>query len=97
MALPDNPTTRGEVFLSAVANKDASGLPAPITRQENYLAAIASGDSSGIPEEPITREEQYLDYIAKNGGGGGGATYGLASVSITPDIITVTITAEEVI
>lgn len=74
MSLPDNPITRGEVFLNAVANNDASGLPAPITRQEEYLAAIASGDASNIPASPVTREEQYLDYIAQNGGGGGGGS-----------------------
>ena len=43
----------------------------PITRGEKYLAKIA-GQSVDIPETPITREEQYLDYIARNGGGGGG-------------------------
>ncbi len=35
-----------------------------------YLSAIANG-STDVPE-PITREEQYLYKIAKNGGGGGG-------------------------
>ena len=42
-----------------------------ITRIEQYLGAIASGTIEGIPEEPLTRIEQYLDYLARNGGGGG--------------------------
>ena len=42
----------------------------PITRQETYLDAIANGTTE-VPE-PITREEQYLAWIALNGGGGGG-------------------------
>lgn len=74
MALPESPITRGEVFLNAVANSDASGLPTPVTRREKYLSSIAAGDSSGIPDAPYTREEQYLDYIAKNGGGGSGSS-----------------------
>ena len=41
----------------------------PITRQETYLDAIANGTTE-VPE-PITREEQYLAWIALNGGGGG--------------------------
>lgn len=43
----------------------------PITRKERYLSAMA-GEETQIPEKPVTREEQYLDYIAQNGGGGGG-------------------------
>lgn len=43
----------------------------PITRNEHYLAAIA-GQEVELPD-PITREDQYLDYIARNGGGGGTA------------------------
>lgn len=48
-------------------------LPNPITRKEQYLAK-AAGESVSIPEEPLTREEAYLDAIAKQGGGGGGTT-----------------------
>lgn len=43
----------------------------PITRAEQYLASIA-GQGTTLPAQPVTRVEQYLDYIAKNGGGGGG-------------------------
>lgn len=43
----------------------------PNSRKEKYLAAIA-GQAVSLPEFPITREEAYLDKIAKNGGGGGG-------------------------
>lgn len=46
-------------------------LPDPITRKEQYLAGIA-GMSTPIPEEPLTREEAYLDAILKSGGTGEG-------------------------
>ena len=46
-------------------------LPNPITRREQYLAG-AAGMSTPIPEEPLTREEAYLDAIAKGGGTGEG-------------------------
>ena len=45
----------------------------PETRKEKYLAAIA-GDAVQYPAKPITREEAYLDRIAKNGGGESGTT-----------------------
>lgn len=73
MTVPDTPFTRGEMYLSAIANGDASGIPeTPYTRKEKYLDAIAKGDASGIPDTPYTREEMYLDAIAQGGGGGGG-------------------------
>lgn len=73
MSVPETPYTRDEMYLSAIADGDSSGIPdRPYTRKEKYLDAIATGDSSGIPETPYTREEMYLDAIAKNGGGGGG-------------------------
>lgn len=73
MTVPDTPYTRGEMYLSAIANGDTSGIPeAPYTRKEKYLDAIAKGDASGIPDTPYTREEMYLDAIAQGGGGGGG-------------------------
>lgn len=43
----------------------------PQSRSEEYLNAIATGDASNLPE-PESRMDAYLDYIAKNGGGGGG-------------------------
>jgi hypothetical protein len=46
-----------------------------LTRIEQYLGAIARDTIEGIPEEPLTRIEQYLDYIVHNGGGGGGDSY----------------------
>lgn len=42
----------------------------PITRKEMFLAA-AGGQDVTTPT-PITREEVFLDAIAKGGGGGGG-------------------------
>lgn len=44
-----------------------------ITREEIYLRAAATGDTSNLPE-PLTRTEEYLKYIAENGGGGGGTS-----------------------
>lgn len=45
----------------------------PQSRSEEYLNAIATGDASNLPE-PESRMDEYLDYIAKNGGGGGGSS-----------------------
>lgn len=45
----------------------------PENRREQYLASIA-GQEVTLPAEPASREEEYLDYIAKNGGGGGGTS-----------------------
>lgn len=68
-----DPVTREEQYLNAIAENDASGIPpVPYTREEMYLYAITTGDTSNLPDHPYTREEMYLDYIAKNGGGGGG-------------------------
>lgn len=44
-----------------------------LTRKEMFLQAIASGTAENLPD-PLTREEQYLKYIAENGSGGGGTT-----------------------
>lgn len=83
MPIPDNPQTRQEMYLSAIANGDSGGIPeTPYTRKEMYLEAIATGDPSGIPETPYTREEMYLDEIARNGGGGGGGDITVVSKSI---------------
>lgn len=45
-----------------------NNLPEPNTRKENFLAS-AAGIAVETPT-PITREEMYLDAIAKGGGGG---------------------------
>lgn len=53
---------------------EVTGLPEkPLSRTEQYLASMA-GQETELPEKPLSRVEQYLDYIAKNGGGGGGMT-----------------------
>lgn len=49
----------------------ADELPTPKSRKEEYLAK-AAGMNVEIPEEPKSREEQYLNAIAEGGGGGGG-------------------------
>ena len=46
----------------------------PITRKEVFLAA-AGGQDVTTPT-PFTREEMFLDAIAKGGGGGGGSSGG---------------------
>ena len=46
----------------------------PITRKETFLAA-AGGQDVTTPT-PVTREEVFLDAIAKGGGGGGGSSGG---------------------
>lgn len=82
MTTPDTPYTREEMYLSAIADGDSSGIPAvPYTRKEQYLNAIATGDTDNLPETPYTREEMYLDAIARNGGGGGGGGGGLISLA----------------
>lgn len=45
-------------------------LPIPYSRRELYLNAIAEGSTNNIPENPISRIEMYLDYIARHGQGG---------------------------
>lgn len=50
----------------------ADNLPEPKSRKESYLAKAAGMDVT-IPEQPESREEQYLNAIAEGGGGGGGS------------------------
>lgn len=47
-------------------------LPTPISRQDELLHNIADGTPDISDLEPISREEEYLKYIALNGTGGGG-------------------------
>ena len=48
-------------------------LPTPNqSRQESYLGVIAGQEGAIMPEKPLSREEEYLEYIAEHGGGGGG-------------------------
>lgn len=50
MALPDNPQSRSEQYLNAIATGNNSGLPSfPQSREEQYLDCIAKngGGSSG--------------------------------------------------
>ncbi|MDU7067838.1 MAG: hypothetical protein E6343_07675, partial [Clostridium perfringens] len=41
-------------------------LPIPQSRNEEYLNAIATGDLNNLPDEPASRVEKYLAYIAEN-------------------------------
>ena len=52
----------------------------PESRGESYLAKIAGQDVT-VPA-PASRTEQYLAYIAENGGGGGGGTTYTAGAGI---------------
>ena len=49
MALPEEPITRNEMYLSAIAGEDTP-LPDPITREEMYLWYIA--DTGGVGGKP---------------------------------------------
>ncbi len=61
-------------------------LPAEdLTRKEKFLRGIATGNVSDLPD-PLTREEEYLQYIALNGGGGGGGTSDYNMLSNLPKI-----------
>lgn len=50
----------------------------PVTRKETFLAAAAGQDVT--TPTPITREEVFLDAIAKSGGGGGSSGGGVLVV-----------------
>ena len=54
----------------------ADNLPDPANREESYLANIAGATGVELPDAPRSRKEQYLAYIAENGGGGGGTAWG---------------------
>lgn len=53
----------------------------PVTRKEMFLAA-AGGQDVTTPT-PVTREEVFLDAIAKGGGGGGSSGGGVLVVNVT--------------
>lgn len=69
MAIPDEPLSRSEQYLSRTATGGGAIPEEPLTRIEMYLNKIATG-SGEVPEKALTRVEQYLAYIAENGGGG---------------------------
>lgn len=66
MPIPNNPITRKEAYLAAIAGQEVAVPEYPITREEAYLAKIA-GQEVAVPGHPITREEAYLDAILNNG------------------------------
>lgn len=69
----DEPKTRQEVYLKAIAEGEGD-VPTPITRKELFYSAILGNIEVEDLPEPVTREEVYLKTIAENGGGGGGKT-----------------------
>ena len=68
-----------------------ANLPNPVTRKEQYLSVMAE-NTAQYPEEPITREGMYLDYLCKNGAGGGsGGTTNYNDLTNKPTINGVTL------
>lgn len=65
----DEPKTRQEVYLNAIAEGEGD-VPTPITRKELFYSAILGNIEVEDLPEPVTREEVYLKAIAENGGGG---------------------------
>lgn len=68
-------------------------LPTPISRQDELLHNIADGTPDISDLEPISREEEYLKYIALNGTGGGG---GSSFVEFTANIDTTWTEVEDI-
>ncbi len=66
----NDPITRREQYLSAIAGGGGTIPAYPITREEKYLAK-AAGQDVELPDYPVSRTEQYLAVIAEGGGGGG--------------------------
>lgn len=73
MPIPENPQSRSEQYLNAIATGDNSGLPEfPQSRMEQYLEVIAQnggGGSSGggvlVVEYIQGDENDYIDATAK--------------------------------
>lgn len=70
----DEPKTRQEVYLNAIAEGEGN-VPTPITRKELFYSAILGNIEVEDLPEPVTREEVYLKAIAENGGGGTGGNF----------------------
>lgn len=68
--MANDPITREEMLLNAVATGEAANLE-PITREEMFLAKLGGADVK-IPT-PITRKEQFLQKAIEGGGSGGGS------------------------
>ena len=63
--ITDEPQSRIEIFLKALANKEGvSNLPAPLCREEEYYRSIIAGEQ--ITAEPTCRREILLKAIANN-------------------------------
>ncbi len=76
----EQPITREEQYLSAIADSSGTLPDAPVTREEMFLAAIAGADV--IPPDPVTRKEAYLKAILDSGGGGGGGSTDWTSLEV---------------
>ena len=66
--MANEPITREEILLNAVATGEATNLE-PITREEMFLAKLCGADVN--TPMPITRKEQFLQKAIESGGSGG--------------------------
>ena len=71
--MQNEPITRQEILLNAVATGDVANLE-PITREEMFLAKLGGADVT--TPTPITRKEQFLQKAIESGTSGGGGTPG---------------------
>lgn len=71
--MANEPITREEIMLNAVATGEAANLE-PITREEMFLAKLGGADVN--TPTPITRKEQFLQKAIDNSGGSGGGGTG---------------------
>lgn len=70
--MANEPITREEILLNAVATGEAANLE-PITREEMFLAKLGGADVK--TPTPITRKEQFLQKAIEGGGTGGGDNF----------------------
>jgi hypothetical protein len=83
MALPDNPITRKEMYLAAIAGQEVQIPDVPITREEAYLNQIAKeGTGTKVIANPDDVAEDVLHKVEIDGeiysvpsGGGGSDDY----------------------
>ena len=82
MALPNNPVTRQEMYLSNIAGQGTPLPETPITREEAYLDAIAKGGGGGGGGEGDMKKSVYDNDLSVALAGGIDA---YISQKLTPD------------
>ena len=70
MAIPDNPVTRQEQYLSNIAGQGTPLPETPITREEAYLEAIAKQGGGGGTGDGDMKKSVYDNDLAVLGAGG---------------------------